>query len=88
MGIVAFTDSNVDAIAALEDGSILFSTAALATGVTGSAVESELFGGLAEAHVYRSTGTGTNELFIIGSELGMDQDFGASFGAIDGFAVP
>jgi hypothetical protein len=63
--------SNVTALEVLEDGSFLFCTDFNTQGVPGSAVEARRNTGLRHADVYRSTGNGTNELFIPGNALGI-----------------
>ena len=44
----------------------------VSTGAPGSALEAALGGGFLAANVYRSTGDGTNELFISGGALGLE----------------
>ncbi|MBI4639277.1 MAG: Ig-like domain-containing protein, partial [Candidatus Tectomicrobia bacterium] len=84
LGIAAFEGSNIDAIVQLPDGSFLFSIDFDATGVPGSAVEARRETGLRPADIYRSTGNGTNELFMSGDRLGIEPFEGSN---IDGFAI-
>jgi Bacterial Ig domain/PKD domain len=63
--------STLDALAVLADGSFLFSTDVGAQGVPGSAVEQARDTGFQAANIYRTTGDGTNTLFIAGDALGL-----------------
>jgi len=63
--------STIDALAVLADGAFLFSTDFGAQGVPGSGVEQARDTGFQAANIYRSTGNGTNTLFISGEALGL-----------------
>lgn len=84
IGLEPFTNSNVDGTALLADGSILFTVDFGAVGVPGSAVEAAATSGLLETNIYRSTGDGTNELYMLGSDLGI---VAGTFSNVDGIAL-
>jgi len=63
--------SHIDALDVLADGSFIFSVDFGAQGVPGSAVERASGTGLRPMNIYRSTGNGTNELFLSGTALGI-----------------
>ena len=84
LGIEAFGEepSNIDALAVLPDGSVLFSTYWGTVGVAGSAVEESRGTGLRLANIYRSIGNGTNELYISGADLGILAFAGSNIDAL------
>jgi len=71
IGLEPSTGSDVNGITLSPDGSILFTVNFGAVGVVGSAVEAAAGSGLLEINIYRSTGDGTNELFLSGAALGI-----------------
>lgn len=70
LGIESYTDTNLDALALLPDGSVLFSVSEFGQGVTGSALaasDPEAAG----RNIYRSFRDGTNVLFRSAADLGV-----------------
>ena len=74
LGLAAYSQAIVDAISLMADGSVLFSVQPFTTGVAGSAVaNADAFS--RGSDIYRSTGNGTNELFMPAIDLGISTDF-------------